>query len=50
MLQDIVLNEIEILISSSEDLENKKSGGYYVLISLTEVSLDYADDYPWLKQ
>jgi hypothetical protein len=50
MLQDIVLNEIETLISSSENLENRKSGGFYVLISLTEVSLDYADDYPWLQQ
>ena len=50
VLQDIVLNEIETLISSSNNIEDKQSGGYYVLISLTEVSLDYGDEYPWLKQ
>jgi hypothetical protein len=50
LLQDIVLNEIETLISSSNNIEDKQSGGYYVLIALTEVSLDYGDEYPWLKQ
>ena len=49
-LQSIILDEIKTLISSAENLENRKSGGYYVLIALTEVSNEYLTDYPWLKQ
>ena len=49
-LQSIILDEIKTLISSSDNLENRKSGGYYVLIALTEVSEEYLADYPWLKQ
>jgi hypothetical protein len=50
LLQNIILDEIDILISSAHNLENKRSGGYYVLITLTEVSQNYANEYPWLKQ
>lgn len=49
-LLNIILNEITTIITSGIDLENKKLGGYYVLITLTEVSVDYANSYPWLKQ
>jgi hypothetical protein len=49
-LQTIILDEIKTLITSSDNLENRKSGGYYVLIALTEVSDEYLNEYPWLKQ
>ena len=49
-LQSIILDEIKTLISSTDNLENRQLGGYYVLIALTEVSSDYLEDYPWLKQ
>lgn len=49
-LQNIILGEIDTLISSSSYLEDRKSGGYYVLIAFTEVSPEYTQEYPWLKQ
>ena len=49
-LQNIMLGEIDTLISSSQYSEDRKSGGYYVLIAFTEVSPEYTQEYPWLKQ
>ena len=49
-LLNIVLTEMNNLITSGIDMENKKLGGYYVMIALTEVSREYADCYPWLRQ
>lgn len=49
-LQILILNEIDKLISSSPDINNRNTGCYYVLIAFTEVSYDCAQDMPWLIQ
>tara|TARA_B110001450_G_scaffold245028_1_gene257711 strand:+ start:490 stop:1413 length:924 start_codon:yes stop_codon:yes gene_type:complete len=49
-LKHIILDEINKLVSSGIETENKKNGAYYVLIALTEVSQDCAQSIPWLSQ
>jgi hypothetical protein len=49
-LQLIILKEIDTLISSSPDINNRNTGCYYVLIAFTEVSYECAQDMPWLIQ
>ena len=49
-LQQIILNEIELLVSSAIDNENKSTGCYYVLIAFTEISPEIAAEMPWLIQ
>jgi hypothetical protein len=49
-LQKIILGEMEALITSSNNMEDRKTGGYYILIALVETSIEYANDFPWLIQ
>ena len=49
-LQNIILEEMNKLVSSSENLEHRTTGGYYILISLVEISIDVANSLPWLIQ
>jgi len=49
-LQNIILDEIDALISSSNIEENKSLGCYYVLISFVETSHECAIAMPWLSQ
>ena len=49
-LQNIILDEIDILISSSSNEEHRITGGYYVLTALVEISIDCAECMPWLIQ
>ena len=46
----ILMNTIEILISSSEHMHHKMTAGNYVMIALTEVSPYVATMVPWLAQ
>ena len=49
-LRNIVLDEMDKLISSSESKVHRSTGCYYVLIALVEVSPECADQMPWLIQ
>jgi len=49
-LQNIILDEIDTLISSAETEENKSLGCYYVLIAFVETSYECAVSMPWLSQ
>ena len=49
-LQKVILNEMEALVTSSSNMENRKTGAYYILIALVESSNLYANDFPWLVQ
>ena len=49
-LQNILLDEIDKLISSSPSSIHRGTGCYYVLIALVEVSAEYATSMPWLIQ
>ena len=49
-LQNIILDEIDALISSAETEENKSLGCYYVLIAFVETSYECAVSMPWLSQ
>ena len=49
-LKNIILDEINKLVTSGIDNESKKLGAYYVLIGFTEVSPDCAQSLPWLSQ
>lgn len=49
-IRKILLDEIEALIDSAIDDENKKTGAYFVLTALTEVSHDCRNSLPWLVQ
>ena len=49
-LQKILLDEMQALISSSSNMEDRKTGAYYILIALVESSIEYANDFPWLVQ
>ena len=49
-IQNIILDEINKLVSSSSNKNNCITGGYYVLTALVEVSLDCSDCMPWLVQ
>ncbi len=46
----MLMNTIEILISSSQQMHHKITAGNYVMIALTEVSPQVADAVPWLAQ
>tara|TARA_B100000795_G_C22741186_1_gene415434 strand:- start:564 stop:1253 length:690 start_codon:yes stop_codon:yes gene_type:complete len=50
ILSKIVLEEMNKLVSAGIDTENRRTGGYYVLIALTEVSPECASSIPWLAQ
>ena len=49
-LQTLLLKEIDKLISSSDNINDKITGCYYVLIALTEVNPMIAEELPWLMQ
>ena len=49
-IQNIVLTEMEKLVKSSQDESHQHTGAYYILISLTEISYECAQDLPWLIQ
>ena len=49
-LQKIMLDIMKLLITSSPNNEDRKTGAYYILIGLTESSALYALEYPWLVQ
>lgn len=49
-LQNVILDEIDMLISSSPSKIHRSTGCYYVLIALVEVSPDCANQMPWLIQ
>jgi hypothetical protein len=49
-IQNIILEEIEKLVSSSPLEVHRTTGGYYVLTALVEISLDCAQAMPWLIQ
>jgi hypothetical protein len=49
-IQNIILNEMEKLVKSSPDESHQHTGAYYILISLTEISYECAQDLPWLIQ
>lgn len=46
----MLMNTIEILISSSQQMHHKITAGNYVIIALTEVSPQVAAAVPWLAQ
>ena len=50
ILKTIILDEMNKLVTWGIDIENKKTGSYYVLIALTEVSPECAESIPWLAQ
>ena len=49
-LQNIVLDEIDKLVSSSPSEVHRSTGCYYVLTALVEVSPECAQTMPWLVQ
>jgi hypothetical protein len=49
-LQMVILYEMEALINSAVDAEHQKMGAYYILIALTEISMECAQALPWLVQ
>ena len=49
-IKNIILNEMEKLVKSSPDVNHRNTGAYYVLIAFTEVSMECANDMPWLIQ
>ena len=49
-IQNIILNEMEKLVKGSPIEAHRHTGAYYVLISLTEISYQCAQDLPWLIQ
>ena len=50
LIQNILLTEMETLVSSSTNPEHRNTGAYYILISLTEISMECAQAMPWLVQ
>jgi len=49
-LENIILDEMNKLISSSHEIIHKSTGCYYILIAFTEVCPDIAKEMPWLIQ
>ena len=49
-IKNIILNEMEKLVKSSSNINHRNTGAYYVLIAFTEVSIECANDMPWLIQ
>ena len=49
-LENIILDNMDKLISSGITIDEKKTGCYYILISLSEVNIKVVEDCPWLIQ
>jgi hypothetical protein len=49
-LQYLLLKEIDTLISSANNIEDKITGSYFVLTALVEVSIPCMEALPWLIQ
>ena len=49
-LENIILDNMDKLISSGITIDEKKTGCYYILISLSEVNIKVLEDCPWLIQ
>lgn len=49
-LENIILDDMDKLISSGISVDEKKTGCYYILISLSEVNIKVVEDCPWLVQ
>lgn len=49
-LQQTILKDMDTLVSSGISQEDKATGCYYILIALTEVSAQVAQELPWLIQ
>lgn len=49
-LKHLILDEMNKMITLGIDEENRRLGAYYILIGLTEVSLECAQTLPWLTQ
>ena len=49
-IQYIILNEMDKLLSSAPNIEDKMTGGYFVLTALVEISPECMDALPWLIQ
>ena len=49
-LQHILLTEMDKLISSSKNIEDRMTGGYFILTALVEVSYECMESLPWLIQ
>tara|TARA_E500000178_G_scaffold147081_1_gene146744 strand:- start:3122 stop:3991 length:870 start_codon:yes stop_codon:yes gene_type:complete len=49
-LENIILDNMDKLISSGITIDEKKTGCYYILISLSEVNVKVVEDCPWLIQ
>lgn len=48
-IQDIILNDIEILVSNGTNNEFKNLGSLYVLVALSNVSKECSNSMPWLN-
>jgi len=49
-VRDIVLNDLDNLVSSGISDQHKSTGCYYILIALSEISPGCAESLPWLVQ
>jgi hypothetical protein len=49
-VRDIVLNDLDKLVSSGISDQHKSTGCYYILIALSEISPGCAESLPWLVQ
>jgi hypothetical protein len=49
-LQYIILTEMDKLLSSASNIEDKMTGGYFILTSLVEISPTCMEALPWLIQ
>jgi len=49
-IKNIILNEMETLITTSDNINHRHTGAYYTLIAFTEISSECAQDMPWLIQ
>lgn len=49
-IRDIILNDLEKLVTSGISDNHKSTGCYYILIALSEISSDCATSLPWLVQ
>lgn len=49
-VQYIILDEMKKLVTSSDKIEHRATGAYYILIALVEISTECAEAMPWLIQ
>ena len=49
-LQCIILDEMDKLVSSASNIEDKMTGGYFILTALVEISPSCMEALPWLIQ